>query len=191
MIIHCVSIRAFLKLFGAKTNNKDSDYVNRLISAACSEYTTDSLLIAHSSQYASSQPGLFRKHYKTPNGARRRRGCCSSHSLTRLQALPADSPTHRLKEGRAQAESLAAGGVIKWERWLAEDWCVTLSRDATTMLHCQSGNYSAFTIHTPCAEGLREAGCYWCETHREKGEFITHTLNSKQWQWANMIFSYS
>lgn len=56
--------------------------------------------------------------------------------------------TDQLEEGRIQAwQCLAADSVIERERWLSEDWCVTLGGDATEVFRCQSGNISASEEH--------------------------------------------
>ncbi len=97
--------------------------------------------------------------------------------------------TDRLEEGLVQAWRLAAGGVTEWERWLAEDWCVTLSGDATEMFRCQSGNVSANGEHLQIshhtAEGWGRRGVTDERLTEKWGEFVTHTLNNKQWRWAN------
>lgn len=87
--------------------------------------------------------------------------------------------TDRLEEGLAQAWCLAAGSDIEWERWLAEDWCVTLSG---TLRRCLTANLatsqqveSIYKSHA-MRRRLRKAWCYWCKACRKVGRVChTHT----------------
>ena len=107
-----------------------------------------------------SQPGRS-------EGRRRRAGCCSSHSLTRLEASPADSLTDWLEEGLVKSFGrLAAGSVTEWERWFSKRlMCHPPQGGGRTLRkvsRCQSGNVSAsgraFTNLTPRAEGRGKQG---------------------------------
>lgn len=97
--------------------------------------------------------------------------------------------TDRLEEGLVQAWRLAAGSVR-----------VRKMARRGLMCHPQRGRlrrcFAASLATSPQAESiynshtmrrrLRKAGCYWC---KESGKSLslthTHTLNNKQWHWAN------
>lgn len=147
------------------------DYVNKIISAGYYEYITRQTANTSACTALSLCSWGFRRHWMNPEREARKARCCSSHSLTRLEASPADSPSGSRK-GLVQAWRLTAGSVTEWERWLAEDWCVTLSGDATKVFRCQSGNVSAFTNLPPCAGGWEKQGVTDVKTQKSR---VCHT----------------
>lgn len=74
--------------------------------------------MANKTRMLCSEPRLAR----LSEGRQRRAGCCSSHSLTRLEASPADSLTDRLEEGLVEALDVSQQAVSQSEKdGLAED----------------------------------------------------------------------
>ena len=129
-----------------------------------------------------SQPGRS-------EGRRRRAGCCSSHSLTRLEASPADSLTDWLEEGLVKSFGrLAAGSVTEWERWFSR----------RLMCHPQQGGgdaakgvslpiwqrlskwKSVYKSHTTRRRS-REAGWHWCKAQNKKKK-KSHKALAPGWQ---------
>lgn len=88
--------------------------------------------------------------------------------------------TDQLEDRQARAWRLEADSDIKWERWIAEDWCVILSG---TLQRCLTANLALsprmeriYKFHTTHRR-LRQAGCYWCKTGRKMVRaWHTHTM---------------
>lgn len=132
---HSLSFYMFImKSFGAKRNNHDSE-----VAQLDHIMSTEQFLQA---KRAISQPGSWT-------------ACEKSWMFFRSHLNEAGSITGWLTQWlEVQArQRLAAGGVIKWERWLAEDWYVTLHGDAMKVFHCQSGNVTAKEKHSVTEQG--------------------------------------
>lgn len=126
--------------------------------------------MANKTQMLCSEPRLAR----LSEGRRRRAGCCSSHSLTRLEASPADSLTDRLEEGLVEALDVSQQAVSQSEKdGLAEDWCVTLSGGTLRKVsrlpiwRRLSKWKSVYKSHT-ARRRSREAGWHWCKARRKR-----------------------
>lgn len=110
VITHCVSVCVIWKLFGARRINHDRNKPDRVF---LKKNLHRLLRACHGNLIPSrrevidvcSQRELMRLHkaLAESRGEARRPGCCSSHSLTRLQASPADSPISSRTDRQARA----------------------------------------------------------------------------------------